>query len=198
MLKKLFLISCLLLSVTATHAALIDYGSITYDDVTRLAWLDTTRFVGQSYNTVESQMREGALYEGYRHATKSEVSEIFIQLELPFGYNGPTLSGIDTLVDLFGDTATSSDDVSGVFALSAPEGTGNGPATIGFAFNRQNLGTSEVIFNGYYGRNLSSAEIGHWVIMNEFTPPIPIPPAIWLFGSGLIALAGITRKRKVT
>jgi len=27
-------------------------------------------------------------------------------------------------------------------------------------------------------------------------PPVPIPPALWLFGSGLIGLAGIARRKK--
>jgi len=29
-----------------------------------------------------------------------------------------------------------------------------------------------------------------------FTPSVPAPPAVWLFGSGLIALVGISRRKK--
>ena len=29
-----------------------------------------------------------------------------------------------------------------------------------------------------------------------FTPSVPVPPAVWLFGSGLIALVGISRRKK--
>jgi hypothetical protein len=29
----------------------------------------------------------------------------------------------------------------------------------------------------------------------EATPPVPVPAAVWLFGSGLIALAGVARRR---
>jgi hypothetical protein len=31
----------------------------------------------------------------------------------------------------------------------------------------------------------------------DFTPTIPIPPALWLFGSGLLGLIGIARKKTV-
>jgi hypothetical protein len=32
-------------------------------------------------------------------------------------------------------------------------------------------------------------------VVTGFTAPIPIPPAVWLFGSGLLGLIGIARKK---
>jgi len=29
-------------------------------------------------------------------------------------------------------------------------------------------------------------------------PPVPLPPAVWLFGSGILGLVGVSRRRKVT
>ncbi len=188
------ILACMVALPLTANAALIDYGSITYDDVSGLGWLDTTTFVGQSYNQVESQMRAGALYDGYRHATKLEVGEIFIQLDLPFGYNGSPLSGVDTLIDLFGDTATAAVDVSGVFGMSAPDS--NSTATYGAAFHRLNIGTSEVIFIGGFGRTQTDSAVGHWVVIDNYQPTVvPVPAAAWLFGSGLIGLIGIARRK---
>lgn len=52
--------------------------------------------------------------------------------------------------------------------------------------------------NGYvnsrYGRVSASGNIG---ITYNFTPaPVPVPAATWLFGSGLLALIGVARRKK--
>ena len=193
--RKYLLTLCLVVLPLTANSALIDYDSITYDDVSGLAWLDATTFIGQSYTQVEFQMREGALYEGYRHATKSEVGELFFtQLGLPFGYDGVTLPAVDTLIDLFGNTSVSTPDVTGVFALSQPDS--GIPATFEAAFHRHNIGTSEVIFNGHQGLSITDSDVGHWIVTEAFTPPaVPIPATVWLFGSGLISLIGFARRK---
>ncbi len=44
-----------------------------------------------------------------------------------------------------------------------------------------------------FNENTDLAELyfGHYLVMS----PVPIPPAIWLFGSGLPALVGMARKK---
>ena len=41
--------------------------------------------------------------------------------------------------------------------------------------------------NGYYG----------WAVQSGDVSPVPVPAALWLFGSGLLGLIGIARKKKV-
>lgn len=43
--------------------------------------------------------------------------------------------------------------------------------------------------------NVAQAGIPNMGIMGT-TPSVPVPPAVWLFGSGLIALVGISRRKK--
>ena len=35
----------------------------------------------------------------------------------------------------------------------------------------------------------------HFLIDNAFVSPIPLPPAVWLFGSGLIGLIGMMKRK---
>ena len=42
-------------------------------------------------------------------------------------------------------------------------------------------------------RDSTFGDLGAWVVSNN---PVPIPGAVWLFGSGLIGLVGIKRKFK--
>jgi hypothetical protein len=43
--RKYLLSACIIALPLTANSALIDYGSITYDDVSKLAWLDATTFI---------------------------------------------------------------------------------------------------------------------------------------------------------
>ena len=43
------------------------------------------------------------------------------------------------------------------------------------------------------GADFSTDDIRSGDVVNQ---PVPIPPAVWLFGSGLVGLAGIARRRR--
>lgn len=44
----------------------------------------------------------------------------------------------------------------------------------------------------------STLNPGEWVgITRNYLNPVPVPPAVWLFGSGLIGLIGIARRKKI-
>jgi hypothetical protein len=46
------------------------------------------------------------------------------------------------------------------------------------------------------GASLSSS--GQLVLTANSTTAVPLPPAVWLFGSGLLGLVGVSRRRKAT
>ena len=52
-------------------------------------------------------------------------------------------------------------------------------------------------FNGYYGYYGYEFE-GVWTgaTMTPNTPAVPVPAAVWLFGSGLLGLVGVARRKK--
>jgi hypothetical protein len=37
---------------------------------------------------------------------------------------------------------------------------------------------------------------GHWIANTFSMTPVPVPAAVWLFGSGLLGLAGVARRKK--
>lgn len=82
---------------------------------------------------------------------------------------------------------------------------GSVPINYSTAFTIQNLsGSDPVIDIGFFsGRDGGSAlqSTIDYDITTTFTllaQPVPIPPALWLFGSGLIGLVGIARRRRNT
>ncbi len=44
--------------------------------------------------------------------------------------------------------------------------------------------------------SLADFDFNDFVVMVESVQPVPVPPAVWLFGSGLIGLAGVARRRR--
>lgn len=192
--RQLCLTALIPLSFISANAAatFVDYGSITFDDETGIAWLDVSLSVGQSFDDVEAQFREGASFDGFRHATKSEVGELFVKFDLPFGYDGPVLLQVGTFTTLFGNTVTTTSDVAGVFGLAAPATPG--PAEVAFAFDRLTLGTSEVRFNGQIGVTLSDPDVGHWLVTDAYLAPVPLPAPLVLFFSSVCAIRHFARK----
>jgi hypothetical protein len=61
------------------------------------------------------------------------------------------------------------------------------------------IGNLNELFGNVYNSATADAENTNWDFGNNgggFTPPpVPVPSAVWLFGSGLLGLLGL-RKRK--
>lgn len=75
-LRVLLLLSYLLLAALPAHANLIDRGIYTYDNKSKLDWLDLNVLAGYSYQ----QVRDGAggyLNSGWRFATTAEILDLF-------------------------------------------------------------------------------------------------------------------------
>jgi hypothetical protein len=83
----------LLLSVGMARGALVssDWQTvgdnlITRDTTSGLDWLDLTQTGNRSYNDVSSQLGAGGQFAGFRYATQAEVTALFSQFGLPFGF----------------------------------------------------------------------------------------------------------------
>jgi hypothetical protein len=94
---------------------------------------------------------------------------------------------------------------AGVWDINNTPGTfnwyANGPQTQNALGGTQNLyyitggGTTgaKVAFTSVATATLSSA--GLVLSGNSAPPPVPLPPAVWLLGSGLLGLAGVARRK---
>jgi len=174
---------------------------ITQDTVSGLNWLDLTETNGLSYDYVSGQLGTGGQYEGFRYATDSEVVALWANwgVNLATGASG-SISGPDSNVQ--GAASTLGNifpEASNQYLAGALGITIDSPAT----GNRSQLGAF-ITFNptntyyyldGSYAQLDSNALVYSGSYLVE-TAVVPIPAAVWLFGSGLIGLIGIARRKK--
>ncbi len=82
--KRAAIVITLFVSFSLARAALLEgadtrfgTGSLTIDPVHQLAWLDLSHSVGYSFNAALQATDSGGVFEGYRHATVTEVAGLF-------------------------------------------------------------------------------------------------------------------------
>ena len=195
------------------NSALIDNGGYTTDDVSGLDWLDLTFTTGVSYN--DASLGFGT-YEGggWRYANNAEVETLFGILfdgyydTNPAGYSD-TQSG-----NAYG--AQTSDMVSFFSLLGSWSYTVH---TLNYGLYEDEAGLIRMIGawcytsscqtsrNVVYGTNLTSVydaqtnysqpSYGTYLVRDNpnYISSVPVPAAIWLFGSGLLGLVGVARRK---
>jgi hypothetical protein len=76
----------------------------------------------------------------------------------------------------------------------------DGSKAVGFSLGNTNARWGESTFgsSGWIARGTTSTTTSYslYALSGPLTPPIPVPGAVWLFGSGLLGLIGITRRKK--
>ena len=73
--------------------------------------------------------------------------------------------------------------------LSATEYTPDTPFPYEWSWNFSML-------NGFQSSSIKPNEYYAWAVYSDDISTVPVPAAAWLFGSGLLGLIGVTRKRK--
>ncbi len=158
---------------------------------------------------------------GWRLATNTPVSG-GASYNINFSYDGTTDYGFNITSPKFemaymynvnlglkdAISATGVDQSTyGIFG----NGTTGGQANVGLVHNLQSSiywsgaeyspGSSDVwyfsTFTGYQNYNNKGNQFYAWAVRPGDVAAIPVPAAVWLFGTGLIGLTGLTRKRKV-
>jgi len=200
LLKSSIVATALVLS-TSTNAALIDNGDFTTDTESKLDWLDLsfTYDIGGNYRISN--------FPGWRNATGSEVENLFTTL---FGdaythsqYQGTLIYNTDVRYEEVTSSAVLYQSLFGVnntFTYAPGNSSSDALYSIyegGYATRMTSVviadtytaiyDVEELGFNDYpYGQ-------GHLLVR---TSVVPVPSAVWLFGSGLIGLVGLARRKK--
>ncbi|BBO86528.1 hypothetical protein DSCO28_70940 [Desulfosarcina ovata subsp. sediminis] len=177
--------------IPAAHAALIEkddsvFGadSITLDTDTGIEWLDVTLSTGNSRSYVNTQFGADGDFEGFRYATTEEALALWETVSL---YS----SDIYEVVEYWSGLVGATDYNSGYPEIIAMTGSG---ASVGAYLSYSNgvLGYNRTgALPTSYGSGFSHSTVGNWLVR---TATVPIPGAVWLFGSGLLGLISIRRK----
>ncbi len=173
---------------SGSYAALVDNGISMIDTATGLEWLDLTQTQGISWNAAEASAF--VTTGGYVHATVDQVTTLFTNagflttdnatnaLNVPAATELLTKLGCTQFCGTINATGRGFADSTGIF-VSRPNyhtnGLGAGAAII-------SLQTSNL--------DLVDTTAGHFLVR-----AVPVPAAVWLFGSGLLGLAGIARRK---
>ncbi len=202
--RNYLLPACLIVLPLTAHSALIDNGSYTTDDVSGLDWYDLSFTTGISYNDVTS------IYPGWRYATNTEVENLFAVSfngyydtdALTTGHHSSdSLDGsyanqnsdVDTFISMFGISWV---DGNRDYAYGIYEDEDGILRTMG-AFYDPAIPHSRILSTEFIGdydwtRTQGIHEHGMYLVRAS---AVPIPQTVWLFGSGLIGLIGLARRK---
>jgi hypothetical protein len=199
---SLRLVWLLLLGCSSASAALIDNGSYTTDTDNQLAWLDMSFTDGDSYNDVLFEIDGGSL-DGWRFATSGEVAGLLTSaVGGPFVFDDSPAQNdaMVSLIGLMGFTYEGNSIISGEpipyqYAVGYVESDGLSLAhAIQFGFGWKGgyiRPFAETDWDLGFGTSRQSQ--GSFLVRST----VPVPAAVWLFGSALAGL-GWMRRRKTT
>ena len=187
-----------------TNAAYVDHGTYLTDDTTTLDWLKLSESFNESLGTAEGNNH------GWRLANNDEVVDMFWKFFPDFETN--TAQGHRYIYDVNG-----SPDIGLVNNFRTTWGT-SGTVSVGryvdengadrdLGVNRSIDGTGTWIFGPDFTieRPADFAGPNHGIFMvrgdwGDYDPlpraqVVPIPAAIWLFGTGLLGLVAVARRK---
>ncbi len=172
-------------------------GSITIDSVSGLEWLDLTYTAGWSYDDVSGNLT-GGTWDGWRYATGDEVDAFWAN----GGSTGTADAWVADVIGLWGTTSGSPFDITATFLNAGTYigsiGSHNWGYLGDYTLQTCNCYAAESNF-GYQLDDTESSEVAHALVRDpNAVSAVPVPAAIWLFGTALIGLVGYgKRKSKV-
>ncbi len=198
-----FILMVFLLIPNQAYSALVDYGTYSYDTANGFNWLHLTETAGISKATVDAMISPGGSLEGWRFATGLEFEIMATALftdpstsdSTDFeGYSYDTNGVVPQIITQLGSISGSSFDTQYGLLADVVEGKDNiwWSAAL-HPGDAAHPGQDWIVTH----RNWESAASWH-PNMGSFlvTANVPIPGAILLFGSGLLGLVGIRRKKQ--
>ena len=173
--------TCLTIGSFNVNASLIDSGAYTEDSNTSLDWLRCETKNNQSNNPVLDQHRNGGLYDGWQFANEA-AAENFTA--------GPDSN--HHRVDRHPNNHSPSNDWSMRMKTWGSDDWGHTYYNEhwGHRYDRHSD------HKRYRHTKNDHHEFFRRCFHHDKVAPVPVPPAAWLFGSGLLGLIGIARRRK--
>jgi len=214
--------SLLLLVSVQVNAALtsIDWkttgdGLITRDD-NGLEWLDVSETMGRSYNDVSSKLGSGQEFDGFRYSTRDELAGLWDSAGGDNNFYDGTSTQNDGLFDILApylsenlpanrpDLGTPWNGYAIIGAHCAPIpslcATWEGGDQQWYSVMSPDINSSNnpetdffYIDNGWIKNDTSRPVYASGLVR---VSEVPIPAAIWLFGTALIGLVGFGKRRK--
>lgn len=223
--KKLPLLStvfaCLAFASFGASAAIVDHGAYLTDTTTGLDWLDLTETANMSYNMVSAELAAGGTLEGWRYATRAEVGDLWSA----FGGDSNYYSGwstqndglFDAIAPLMGDLYCGTvwcPEVGAGFSHWITADFASAQDVANDHHNPKVVVEGEravaILYDYIYRVESATQDYAHLTqvtIADDFAngefgsalvriSAIPVPAAIWLFGSGLLGIAAVARRGK--
>ena len=194
---KILIGAVLSLLALNVNAALLERlgGLAYYDDVADLTWLQDTNYAQTSGYVTDGRMLWDAAnnwaagltiagIDGWRLPNKDEADTCS-------GFNCTDSELGNMYYNVLGNTAGNFISNTGPFSNVAIDWYWTNTET-------EKGGSSAWYFNMAYGRELTSSKGSNllaWAVHDGDVSPVPIPAAVWLFGSGLLGLIGLARRR---
>ena len=171
-----------------------DGFNITRDTATNLEWLDWSLTLLRSYNDVFNETQGGNL-DGWRYATASEFVGLATAAGIPATFldntPGGTHPGFAALNLFLGSGSFAGESV----AYSATSNVA-GKHALGGLDEQQSLfevpDANEHYFSAVWPDTAINTRVGHALVRATV---VPLPPALILFGSGLLGLIGMARRK---
>lgn len=200
------LLTILLMSSFSVNSAYIDVVGENYfsNDIDGQRWLDLTETSGLSvYQAI-------GLNPDWRVATSAEVSDM-MNYFFPFAHqhigNSDGL-GLKPLFQVFQSIVGSNSytDSRDTYELSHGlhytfdnlQDVWTSEAGADIRMSTGNIDVNKPFTYGRYTQYTSVKSYGVWMIQKEAPPAVPIPASVWLFGSGLLGITLVARRRKKT
>ena len=202
-LNRFVLISLALLglSVSSVNAALMSAddsffgaGSVTRDDVSGLEWLDLSQSATLNYSTVSAALGVGGRFVGWRYASVAEVEGFWISGGIPYTGTGTySTTAVLALQNLWGLTYIDNTPINTAYYSYAM--TANQPAT-GSAQVSQLVCFATSGSISACGALSVSSPLSYATLASALVRPsvVPVPAAVWLFGTALIGLVGFSKR----
>ena len=194
--KQTIITPVLIFTSLTANATLVNYGNngeYFFDTNSGLYWWDTANFVGKTKAQIDNFI---AVNSDWKYATAAEIDALMNQsadggvplTEIMGAQQFETfdinLGTGSRWIGYFDETSADPGlpgDPDGWLAQTVLSGGINDPSTIG------ETGFQNFVIN--WGP-------GAWI--NSITNPVPVPAAAWLFGSGLLGLIGVARRKTRT
>lgn len=205
--KRILLALALGAISSGSNAALlsVDWQSpgdnlLTQDTVSGLQWLDLTVTYGLTHDFVSGQLGAGGQFEGFRYATDAEVQDLWSNFGIDLSAGAPTVvagsdPGVETAAGLLGNTWCTYACFDYPFGVSGLTSTASGMGHYAMGAYQTDFGFTqyETVGSQIVADALTNIQpYGSYLVLGS---PVPVPAALWLFGSGL-GLFGFFAKSK--